>query len=320
MGQAWPGMGEDLHDNRGVLDGRTNTLRSNFSGTSWPTDDVSEGQTSYNTTTGLLGLRKSDAYVPLNAIIENRLFYKNLVITNNATTPATQLDISADFISCNGYAITSATTWTLDAGQTQTADEANKRDSATGLVADTWYFIYLIVDTGASEPLGQSPTFATILSTNSTTPTLTSSGYDKFVRIGAVRTLSGAATFREFQQTDNVVFYTDGSSDTDTNILSTATPATSFTDLTIAQLGKSVPNDGTNYFSRKIFFYATKATSGTINVRPNNSPSTNGVSPEVLSALPKPYIPMPIAKTGLEYKASTQTQVDLYVAGYVDII
>lgn len=123
-------------------------------------------------------------------------FANGLIITNNAGTPTTQLDISstaAQVVTAFGYPYSvPALSVTLNAATTG----ANALDTGS-LANNTWYHVYIIA-TGSGAG-------ATLLSTSATAPTMPT-GYAYKYRVGAVRT-GGAATFLRTIQKGNTTSY-----------------------------------------------------------------------------------------------------------------
>jgi hypothetical protein len=115
-----------------------------------------------------------------------------LTIQNNPGTPNTKIDITADRISVAGF-IKALLNVTIDAAGVG----ANGLDTGA-LANDTLYFVYLIYRPSTA-------TFAGLLSTSETAPTLPS-GYTKKRLLGAVRT-DGAAIFLAGVQHDNLFAY-----------------------------------------------------------------------------------------------------------------
>lgn len=305
------------------VEARTESLKSSFADNALPATNISEGQIVYNKTTQVLYLRNYSEFEELNSIIKSRLFYRNLVITNLDTAITTKLSITADFISCAGYAISNFSK-TLDT--TLGVGGINRLDTGT-FSANTWYAIWLIVDTGASEPYGQTPTFDTILSASFTAPTLTWGAYDKAIRIGAVRTKSGSALFREFQQVNDTTYYLDTSyvntpTDVDCKVLIGGT-ATSWTAVT--NLNLSLPYTTGSVYTAKEILAVSNVTAGTNPIsyfRPKLATSTSIVGIILNTAIGFTSARIPCSSTGLEYKvAGTATPtVSLNVVGYVDTI
>lgn len=116
--------------------------------------------------------------------------FKNLVITNNAGTPNSKVDISADEIvvaTSTGIAYrVSSVSLTIDAG----TNGANGLDSG-GLANSTMYYEWVIYDPTTG-------TVAGLLSTSSSSPTLPS-GYTAKARVGA-RPTNGSAQFHRVTQ------------------------------------------------------------------------------------------------------------------------
>lgn len=336
MGNSFPTSGETITERLDNLDTQVETLRSNFSASS-PPDVQADGMRYYDTTNKIDYFRKNGEWFPANTILENKLFYKNLIITNNVT--ANILDISADFISCNGYFKKPLATLTLDF----TGTGAGKLDTGTR-TANTWYFIYLIVDLGTTNP-GVTPTFNVLASLNSTTPTIPAP-YDYAIRIGAIRT-NASNNIRTIQQSDNIITYIDYSSDTDCKILAGGS-ATTFTAPVNGSINMSysVPNDGTNFLARQVNVaselstngttalgtgttflvpsYSTLTTSGGIKV--NSFDNLGGTAGENCANLS--IVNVPINKTiatngGIKYRVAGTANalaLDLYVVGYIDTI
>lgn len=317
MGQNYPNVATNAgSETKNVenLKTRVDSVRSCFSGTAPPTGNIVDGQFYYDTANKKLYELHGTEWLPITAILKNKLFYKNLVITNDDTTPTTKLDITADFISCVGYS-TSSLSKTLDTAGTG----VNGLDTGS-LASNTWYYIYLIIDLGSSA-IGTSPTFNTLLSLNSTSPTLPS-GYDYSVRIGAIRTKSTVEEFRQFYQSDNSVYYTNTSivdtpSDADCNVLLAGT-VTTFTN--VANLGKSVPYTGTAYLSRNVRMLSNLGAGSSMFVRPASvNTAIGGVKLHATTGWIQSEVPC--SSTGLEYKVGgTTPSGTLYVIGYNDII
>lgn len=133
----------------------------------------------------------------------------NLRITNNTSTPNTQLDISWSLLGIQG-ALSQSFAHTLD----RTVTGANGRDQAITYGNSTWYWLYAIYNP-------QTSTAATLLSAAQPTPNALPTGYTLYRRIGAVVTDTGGS-FRRYVQIDREVrfmhsgdtFVVDGSNST----------------------------------------------------------------------------------------------------------
>jgi hypothetical protein len=119
---------------------------------------------------------------------------ENLVIKNNASNPAYQIDIDCDAIVIENVLATSINV-TVDI----TVGGANGLD--TGVEAnDAWYYIWLIYNPSTQTTAG-------LFSTSTSSPTLPS-GYTKKRLVGAVRNDS-SGNFLEFYQNGSSIWYNE---------------------------------------------------------------------------------------------------------------
>jgi hypothetical protein len=128
-----------------------------------------------------------------------------LVIKNNAVTPTTKIDITASEIILDNSAGVQQYVDSYYGGGTCTIDLSLTGSGGldTGvLAANTWYYIYATGDGGINTNC--------IASASATAPTLPA-GTPFKMRIGAIRTLTAAATLWLFQQRGNTTDILDGS-------------------------------------------------------------------------------------------------------------
>jgi hypothetical protein len=126
--------------------------------------------------------------------------FRNLVITNDATTPNSKVSLSADAVTAEttaGVAFRSgALALTIDAGVVG----ANGIDAAA-LTNNAWFSAWVIYNP-------TSDTWAGLLSTSTTAPTMPA-GYTAKARFGWVRT-NGSAQIKRFIQRGRIVQYIVG--------------------------------------------------------------------------------------------------------------
>jgi hypothetical protein len=123
--------------------------------------------------------------------------YRGLVISNNTSTPNTQIDLVASGISMEDSSGNIYRARTISTTINAAAKGVNGLD--TGALANsTWYAVYGIYNPAAG-------TFAGLLSTSATSPTMPS-GYTAKARIGWVRT-NGSAVFLRTVQYGNRAQY-----------------------------------------------------------------------------------------------------------------
>lgn len=124
---------------------------------------------------------------------------RNLIAANNAGTPNTKIDVSADEVALKDATggnpfLVSALAVTIDA----TVTGANGLDTGA-LGASAWYYTWVIAKTDGTK--------AGLLSLSTTAPTMPA-GYTYKALIGAVRT-NGSTQFWNFYQTDRDIFIND---------------------------------------------------------------------------------------------------------------
>lgn len=134
---------------------------------------------------------------------------KNLVVKVNAANPTSRIDIDADVLQVEDENLSS-----INLTVNIAAAGANGRDAGSE-AANTWYSIWVIRGTSGT---------AGLLSTSATSPTMPA-GYTKKRRVGWVRN-NGASNFLKFYQTNNWWCL-----DARQTVLSTTSPATSYTDI-----------------------------------------------------------------------------------------
>jgi hypothetical protein len=123
---------------------------------------------------------------------------RNLVITNNAATPFTKVDLTADealLKNASGVGfLATAVAATINAG---VIGAVNGLDTGTQ-VLNTWYYIYIISD---------GTTVGGILSTNASAPNLAWGAYTYYARVGVVRS-DASVHFAGFYQVNRQVWTT----------------------------------------------------------------------------------------------------------------
>jgi hypothetical protein len=130
-----------------------------------------------------------------------RGFLAGLILSNDATTPNTVLDISAGVANADDSSflmkLTSAITKTTGAWA---VGSGNGALDTGAVVASTWYHVYVIArtDTGVIDAL---------LSTSATAPTMPA-GYTKKRRVGAIRTDASAHVLAFSQNGDEFLWAT----------------------------------------------------------------------------------------------------------------
>lgn len=134
---------------------------------------------------------------------------------NNATNPASKVDVTWSFLAIEGYATTNFT-GTCDLTVTAAA---NGRDSATSLAA-AWYYLWAIYNPASS-------TAALLFSTSSTAPTLPS-GYTAKRYLGAWRNTSTSAALRWQHQEGDEMLVTGDDPPTNWRVVSAITITTSW--------------------------------------------------------------------------------------------
>jgi filamentous hemagglutinin len=157
-----------------------------------------------------------------------------LTIANNAGTPTTKVDVTASEIvmengSGGNYRLVSYGTCTIDF----TASGAGGLDAGS-IAANHWYYLYAIGTGSASSCIAGSGPVA---------PTMPSN-YTYLVRLGAIKTNSGAATLWPIYQAGPVARFTDNPTTVaDRQVLSGAsgTCGTTVTSTTVATWGVTVP-------------------------------------------------------------------------------
>lgn len=210
-----------------------------------------------------------------------------LYIHNNAVTPATQIDIVAsEVVMDNGaggsYYVENYGTCTINLA----VNGANGLDTGA-VAANTWYYLYAI---------GQGTTTNVCLaSTSATAPTMPGV-YTYKARLGAIRTLSGAATLWSFQQRGNETWVTstDGSDHVigsgaagncavpstvaTSTVWGVAIPATASRAIATASALNSntcVSGNTSNTQSRTCAFSSSASLEGTVQARINYMGTTN---------------------------------------------
>lgn len=146
----------------------------------------------------------------------------NLAVKVNATNPTYQIDIDADNLQIEGYNFSSINL-TVDI----TASGANGLDTGSE-ASSTWYSIWAIYNPTTS-------TIAGLLSTSATSPTMPS-GYTKKRRVGWVRN-NASSNFLKFYQMGDWCWW-----DTQIEVLNTASPASTYTDVSCSTAAPSTCN------------------------------------------------------------------------------
>jgi hypothetical protein len=116
--------------------------------------------------------------------------FKNLLIANNAGTPDSKIDVSADAATLETASFIAYRKSQVAVTINCTTTGANGLDSGS-LAANTWYYLWLIYNPATD-------TVAGLASISSSAPTMPS-GYTAKARLGATRT-GGAATFNRVRQ------------------------------------------------------------------------------------------------------------------------
>jgi hypothetical protein len=154
---------------------------------------------------------------------------KNLIVTNNASTPNSIMDITADEIllkNSSGVAfLANAVNLTIDIAGTG----ANGLDTGTE-ANSTWYYLWVIYN---------GTTVAGLLSTSSTAPTLPS-GYTYKALLGAIYNGSGG-NFNLIRQVGNQVFISR-------TTISTSVPGTTYASISLATI---VPPNAKSVFVQR---------------------------------------------------------------------
>lgn len=166
---------------------------------------------------------------------------RNLVVENDAVTPASKVKVTADEISIEDV-LASTVSVTVDI----TVAGANGLDAGAE-AASTWYAVWLIFNPSTS-------TVASLLSTSFSAPIMPA-GYTKKRRVGAVRN-DAASNFLPFMQRGDLVLYNEVQNE---NRILTAGIATVFTDVSAASFIPSVSRRG-------YFHYIISISHGTANV------------------------------------------------------
>jgi hypothetical protein len=127
--------------------------------------------------------------------------YRNLLVANNATTPNSTVDVTADLLGIEGY-VAGDVSVTADIA----VEGKNGFDnlSADAEDANTWYYVWVGYRPATDERCG-------LLSKASSRASLVLShsslvGFTAFRRVGAVRN-DGSSNFRAFQQQDGCCLY-----------------------------------------------------------------------------------------------------------------
>lgn len=196
---------------------------------------------------------------PLNPAIAKTPFAQRLVIKNNATTPNTKIDITANLTflsSASASKFFSTVSVTINAA----TNGANGLDTGS-LAANQEYYEYLISD---------GTNIAGILSLSATSPTMPT-GYTMAQRYGAIKT-DGSAVFYRIQQNGCRAQYvvTAGTNTASLWMLSnasTGTPATPvWTSFQVTGAGKAAPATATAIH----LVVASYGGGGVIQVAPNS--------------------------------------------------
>lgn len=154
----------------------------------------------YSTTFGVPEFADGNSWRQLVVAQPIAAGFKNLVITNDGTTPNSKVSLTADAVTAEtsgGIAFRSpALTLTIDAGVVG----ANGIDAAA-LTNNTWFSVWVIYNPTTN-------TWAGLLSTSATAPTLPS-GYTASARLGWFRT-NGSAQLKRIIQRGRTVQYIIG--------------------------------------------------------------------------------------------------------------
>lgn len=184
---------------------------------------------------------------------------RNLVVENDATTPASKVRVTADEITVEDVLLTSvsevADITVSGTGGLDTGSEA----------ASTWYAIWLIYNPTTTD-------VAALLSTSFTAPTMPS-GYTKKRRVGAVRN-NGSSNFYGFVQLGEQVLYVEPVYDSSNHLVVSNGNATTFT--TVTGSTRTIPPTS----RRGVYLVATSydTSTGTVYVRPTGSGTAGRVA------------------------------------------
>lgn len=234
---------------------------------------------------------------------------------NNSTNPAYQIDIEPGVCrsSDDTTDLVLTTTLTVDI----TASGANGLDSGSES-SWVWYYIYLIYNPSTQ-------TYASLLSTSSTSPTLPS-GYTKYRRLGSVIN-DGSSNFKEFRcqyrlGRERVFMYNDMDED-DVQLLSNGN-ATSWTDI---YAGASIPP--TSLLGLFVFRFSALNYDHKSFIRPGDSSQNEPVTTiyagaQTISALATSSLAFELrtsSSRNISYRnASSGGELSAWVMGYIDFV
>ena len=180
-----------------------------------------------------------------------------LKVTNNATTPNTQIDITADAASLRSASNLSIYVSSVSVTVNFSTVGANGIDTGS-IAASTWYHVYLI---------NNGTTTAGLVSLSATAPTLPS-GYTYVMRVGAMRTNASSQLLKTLQYGNRTQYIATGAT-ASTNLPTMASGLAS------AWTAVSVSNFVPPTAPRIIGIINNANNSSLIQVAPNNSYLTN---------------------------------------------
>lgn len=242
-------------------------------------------------------------------------YLDGLGVRQNATNPTYQIDILPGLCrsSDNGTDLFNVGTLTADI----TVTGANGRDAGSE-AANTWYHVWIIYN-------ATTDTYAALLSTSSTAPTMPS-GYTHKRRVGVVRN-DGSSNFRPFAQVVNVSrvreYHYDEVSEATLEVL-TAGTATTWTDVNLSSL---VPSTSTLALLLAAYSCDNAPLVSWLELRPNGTSIANPVH-RVYNATDNAADPGVTSDTFkmrtdasqvIEYQVNAENAW-IWVKGFVDIV
>jgi hypothetical protein len=222
--------------------------------------------------------------------------FKNLLIQNNAGTPDTKIDITADAVTVETTGGTAYRKSSISVTVNCTTTGANGLDTGS-LANNTWYYLWIIYNPSTD-------TIAGLASTSSTAPTMPS-GYTAKARLGANRT-GGSATFNRVRQLGRRAQYvvTAGSPTPNLPSMSSGTQ----TQWTAVATGSFVPSTASMIAIVGVAVSSASA-SATVSAAPNNAyTSVSSTAPPPLSYT------APVASSGSYSTILTLESTNIYVA------
>lgn len=135
-------------------------------------------------------------------------YISGLTLSNNTTTPNTDLDIAAGTAqnSTNTQAMTLSVAYTKRLSSSWVAGTGKGMLDTGSIATSTWYHIYLIAKSDGTTDI--------LASTSATNPAVPS-GYSSYRRIGSVKT-DGSSNIISFKQKNNRFYYIDKIADINT--------------------------------------------------------------------------------------------------------